>query len=125
MLKQYTTSLPDGTTVHWRPLNWGEYRKLTDTLKAVREQHLNKQQLEEYYDLLTGYLVDIKLEMADLEKDSALFIANKRDDGLSMEACKSEWKATEKGQRLIDLKHYASATNAQLKSLKNRIFGLL
>jgi len=33
MLKQYTTSLPDGTTVQWRPLTWGEYRKLTSALE--------------------------------------------------------------------------------------------
>jgi hypothetical protein len=33
MLKQYTTSLPDGTAVHWRPLTWGEYRKLTSALE--------------------------------------------------------------------------------------------
>jgi len=32
MLKQYTTSLPDGTAVHWRPLTWGEYRRLTSAL---------------------------------------------------------------------------------------------
>jgi hypothetical protein len=31
MLKQFTTSFPDGTAVHWRSLTWGEYRKLTDT----------------------------------------------------------------------------------------------
>lgn len=33
MLKHYTTSLPDGTAIHWRPLTWGEYRKLTSALE--------------------------------------------------------------------------------------------
>ena len=33
MSKQYTTSLPDGTAIHWRPLSWGEYRRLTATLE--------------------------------------------------------------------------------------------
>ena len=33
MLKQYTTSWPDGTAIHWRPLKWGEYRAVTSTLK--------------------------------------------------------------------------------------------
>lgn len=32
-MQQYITSLPDGTVLHWRPLKWGEYRKLTSTLK--------------------------------------------------------------------------------------------
>lgn len=32
MSKQYTTSLPDGTAVSWRPLTWGEYRQLTANL---------------------------------------------------------------------------------------------
>lgn len=27
-LKEYSTSLPDGTMLRWRPLKWGEYRKL-------------------------------------------------------------------------------------------------
>ena len=34
MLKEYTTSLPDGTAVHWRPLTWGEYRKLAQRFKS-------------------------------------------------------------------------------------------
>jgi len=32
--KQYTTSLPDGTAVDWRPLKWGEYRKLESTFEG-------------------------------------------------------------------------------------------
>lgn len=99
--------------------------KLLDTLKAVREKNLNKQQLEEYYDLLSVYAVDIKLQMAELEKEKAIYIANKKDEGLSIASCEAEWKANERGQRLIELKHYSLATSIQLKSIKNRIYSLL
>lgn len=34
MLKQYTTNFPDGTSVEWRPITWGEYRKLESTLET-------------------------------------------------------------------------------------------
>lgn len=52
MLKEYTTSLPDGTAVHWRPLTWGEYRKL-----ALRFQSQDGPAIWHLYDAVAGLCV--------------------------------------------------------------------
>ena len=35
MLKEYTTSLPDGTAIHWRPITWGEYCNLEKRFESI------------------------------------------------------------------------------------------
>jgi len=61
MLKQFTTSLPDKTVVHWRPLKWGEYRTLTSALKIEEGPaiwHL--------YDAVAGLcIIDFDCPIAD------------------------------------------------------------
>ena len=61
MLKQFTTSFPDGTAIHWRSLKWGEYRKITSALKIEEGPaiwHL--------YDAVAGLcVVDFDCPIAD------------------------------------------------------------
>jgi hypothetical protein len=52
LLKEYTTSLPDGTAIHWRPLTWGEYRKL-----ASRFQSQEGPAIWHLYDAVAGLCV--------------------------------------------------------------------
>ena len=61
MSKEFTTNLPDGTSVHWRPLKWGEYRKLInvfDINEGPAIWHL--------YDAVVGLcLIDFQCPIAD------------------------------------------------------------
>lgn len=97
--------------------------QLTDLLKAVKDEHLTKTDLERYHTALSGLYGDLMIQIAALKKEKALFEA--ADPNKSVAKMKVEWKATEKGQRLIELEGYARATSTQLRSLKNRLFAWL
>ena len=94
---------------------------LTELILSVKEQHLTKDQLEGYRDQMAQLFAEMNMEMADLEKDEALFM-NEREDGEAAISRKIAWKATAGGQRLIVLKRYATATKAMLSSLKDRLY---
>ena len=93
---------------------------LTDLILAVKDQNLPKDKLENYRDEMSSIFAQMQTEMADLEKEEALFM-NKGEDK-SVAQRKIEWKATPKGQRLIVLKRYSIATKALMNSLKDRLY---
>lgn len=95
---------------------------LVEMLRAVREENLTKTDLEKYHTTLSGLYGDIQIEIAALKKEKAIFEAS--DPNKSVAKMKVEWKATEKGQRLIELEGYARATSTQLRSLKNRLYAI-
>jgi len=98
---------------------------LLNALKAVREENLDKEQLENYFTSLSGLFSDLQIELASLEKEEAIFMAKEQEMNVSVAQRKILWKSTESGQRLIMLKRYATATSTQLRSLKTRIYALL
>jgi len=93
---------------------------LLTLLEAVKEDSLTKTQLENYHTQLSGLYADLMVQIADLKKEKALFEA--ADPNLSVAKSKVLWKASERGQRLIQLEGYARATSTQLKSLRNRLY---
>ena len=97
--------------------------KLEDALKKVREENLDKQQLENYHLALSGLLADMKLEVASLEKEKAIFMA-KKESGQSVADRKIEWGGTQQGQRLIEMKGKASATITMVGSIKTRLYSI-
>lgn len=97
---------------------------LIEVIKKVREQNLTKTQLENYYDELSILLSELNLEAGDLEKEEALFLAN-RENTESIASRKVAWKSTTAGQRLIVVKRYISAVKSLLSSVKNRIYSNL
>ena len=97
---------------------------LKELLTAVKEQNLDKQQLEGYREALLDVFAKMQFEMADLEKEEAIFM-NGKADGESIANRKVAWKATPKGQRLIELKRYATASKPIMDSLKNRIYSFI
>ena len=92
---------------------------LLDLIKAVKEKNLDKDQLENYRDELSSLFAQMQLEMADLEKEEAIFPTENYDSAV---ARKNAWKATQSGQRLIVLKRYCLATKEILNSLKSRLY---
>ncbi len=94
--------------------------KLKDLILAIKEKNLDKSALENYRDELSGLFAQMCLEMADIQKEKALFI-----DGYEAKTDiekKRKWAVTQKGQREIELKNYQSATKEMLSSLKNRLY---
>jgi hypothetical protein len=93
---------------------------LTELITKVKEKHLTKDQLENYRDELSGLFAQLMLEMAEIQKEKAIFIEN--HDAPTDIAKKRKWAVTPKGQREIELKAYSSATKEMLTSLRNRLF---
>lgn len=98
--------------------------KLHDLIIAVREENLSKDQLEGYRTQMSDLFAQMQLEMADLEKQEALFMSEKDFQDESVASRKVKWKATGGGQRLIVLKRYCLATKELLNSLKSRLYSI-
>ena len=95
--------------------------KLVELIQAVKEKNLSKDQLEDYRNDMSGIYAQMQMEMADLEKQEALFM-EKTDTTVAR--AKVLWKSTESGQRLILLKRYCLATKELLNSLKSRLYSI-
>ena len=96
---------------------------LTELIVAVKEQNLSKDQLEGYQQQMSEVYAQMQFEMADLEKQEALYMNGKNEDE-SVANRKITWKATKEGQRLIVLKRYCVATKTLLNSLKSRLYSI-
>jgi hypothetical protein len=97
--------------------------KLQDLILAVKEKNLTKDQLEAYRNDMSDVFAQMQMEIADLEKEEALFM-NGKSDTESVANRKITWKATQSGQRLIVLKRYCLATKELLNSLKSRLYSI-
>lgn len=97
---------------------------LKEALVKVRDQNLSKTELEFYFDEISILLAHLYEEAADLEKEEAMFLAD-RIEGESVISKKVSWKATPQGQRLIVVKRWISATKTVLGSVRNRIYSKL
>lgn len=99
---------------------------LQELMKSVKEEHLSKDDLEKYRDQLSYLYANLQLEMADLEKQEALFMENttEKQENITVARAKILWKSTEAGQRLIVLKRYCLATKELLNSLKSRLYSV-
>lgn len=114
---------------------------LSELIIAVKEEGLTKSQLEQYHTEIT-YLDNLmRLEIAPLEKEEALFFSEEKgitkDDITNVNnggifrfkdktdiEIKRKWRATEKGQRQIELSHYLKVTPKLLQSCKTRLYSL-
>lgn len=94
---------------------------LKDLILKVKDESLSREDLEKYRDQLSNLFSEIQMEIADLEKEEALFLNSKGQDE-SVASVKIRWKASESGQRLIVLKRYALACKEMISSCKNRIY---
>lgn len=98
--------------------------KLEEAIKKIREENLTKDELEKYHLSLSGLLYDMKQEVASLEKAEALFMAKDFGEKMSVADRKVLWKATQQGQRLIEMKANVSSTNTMVGSIKTRLYSI-
>lgn len=96
---------------------------LADLIIAVKEKNLDKDQLENYRNDMSDIFAHMQWEMAELEKEEALYMNGKAPEE-SVANRKITWKATPSGQRLIVLKRYCLATKELLNSLKSRLYSI-
>lgn len=94
---------------------------INDLIISVKEQNLSKDQLEDYRNQMSVLFSQMQIEMAELEKQEALFM-EKTD--ATVARAKVLWKATKEGQRLIVLKRYSLALKEMLNSLKSRLYSI-
>lgn len=97
--------------------------KLSELIIAVKEKNLSKDQLEDYRDQMSNLFAQMQFELAEIEKEGALFMENFSPD-ITAVARKTAWKATKSGQREIELKRYCLATKEMLNSLKSRLYSI-
>ena len=93
---------------------------LAEVLKAVKEEHLNLNQLEDYSFALTNLYADMQLALAEVRKKKALYFVEHPEKTVAGTGIK--WSASTDGLREIDLSHQCRATEKVLSSLKSRIY---
>jgi hypothetical protein len=96
--------------------------ELRELITAVKEKSLSKDQLEGYRDSMSSLFAEMQMELADLEKEEALY--TEQSEEKTAIARKIKWKATARGQREILLKRYCLATKEMLNSLKSRLYSI-
>jgi DNA integrity scanning protein DisA with diadenylate cyclase activity len=98
-----------------------------ELLSAVKEQNLPLQTLEKYHDSMTHLFSSMQMEMADLEKEEALFIFERlhRTEKMTNIEAERSWKVTERGQRMIEVKNALRALSKELSGLKHKLFNTL
>jgi hypothetical protein len=97
--------------------------RLLELFKQVKDDKLSREQVEDFHKELSELRADIKLELAGIQKEKAMFMLGHAETPASHREI--NWKGSEKGQREIDLKAYLSATTDHINSLKTRIYALL
>lgn len=98
--------------------------QLLEVINIVKDDKLTKEQLEQYFDMVSALSAQMLMEMSELEKEEALFMDAKNKEE-SVANRKVSWKGTQSGQRLIVLKRYNEATRILLRSIKNKIYAKL
>ena len=87
---------------------------------AVKESKLSKDHLEDYYSQLTSLSADAELEMADIEKEEAIYLNDCAEPTRS--GAERKWKATERGLKQITLKRSIKALDKLRSSIKSRLY---
>ncbi len=94
--------------------------RLFDLFQEVKDEKLEPEQLESYHKELSELRGMMKLELAIVMKQRAMFVL--KNPELSATQRKINWQASPEGQREIELKAYISASSDNLSSLKARLF---
>lgn len=97
--------------------------QLTDTLAAIKDEHLTLEQCEKYRDTLIHIKTSLHGEIAEYKKRRAIWLSE--SDIKGVEASKMAYDATGDGQRLIELKGMMGGLGGEIDALQSRIYGHL
>ena len=93
---------------------------IQDIILGIEEGNLTKNQLEDYSSMLDILGAKLEIQLADVEKEEAMFLAN--SDEKSRAGAERTWNATETGQKEIELKRNIRAVSKLASSVKTRIY---
>lgn len=93
---------------------------IQDIILKIEEGNLTKNELEDYSSMLDVLGAKLELNLADIEKEEAMFLAN--SDEKSRAGAERAWNATLAGQNEILLKRQLRAISKLASSVKTRIF---
>ena len=104
--------------------------KLLDVIKEIQEEGMTKDKLESYHTKLSTYLSELCIYRATLEKEEAIYFGSFQKelviDGkvqtLSDVSIRRRWRATELGQKLINIKGDIEAVKPLISSVKSRLY---
>jgi hypothetical protein len=94
--------------------------QLNDIIKGIKEEHLGKEQLENYSSMLDVLSAEMEIELANVEKQEAMFIANCGEK--TRAGAITKWDSSELGQKEIELKRNLRAVSKLASSVKTRIY---
>ena len=89
-------------------------------ITEIKEANLTKDKLEEYSSMLDILCAEYELELADVEKAEAMYLANCEEKTRS--GATTKWEATELGLKEITLKRQLRAISKLASSVKTRIY---
>ena len=89
-------------------------------ITGIKEQNLDKFQLENYASMLDVLQAEMELELAEVEKSHALFLAKSEEK--SRAGAERLWDATELGLKEIELKRQLRSVSKLASSVKTRIY---
>lgn len=93
---------------------------IQDIISKVKEGDLTKYELEEYASMLDVLQAEYELQLADIEKAEAMFLANCGEK--TRAGAVTKWEASEQGQKGIELKRQLRAISKLASSVKTRIY---
>jgi len=94
--------------------------KISELAKSIKEGNLSKQQLESYYDELTGMYAIMEERAGELEKQEAIYLNECEEK--TRAGAERKWNATVLGQEAITIKHNIRALSKLISSVKHRIY---
>lgn len=94
--------------------------EIQDLIKGIKESSLTKDQLENYSSQLDILCAEYELELAEIEKSEAMFLANCQEK--TRNGAERIWNASEMGQKEILLKRQLRSASKLGSSVKTRIY---
>lgn len=95
--------------------------QLQALITAVKEQNLDKYQLEHYHSELCNLKAQLKQEYAELKKKEATYLLG-REAGESIASRKVSWGASQAGQRKFDVEGYIGSVTSLVEGVKARLY---
>lgn len=96
--------------------------KFSDTILAVKDIGLSKQQLEDYHKTLCELKGEMKLRMATIKKAKGMFMIQNPEQSVAQREI--NWKASELGQEEMDMVGKLGACSSNIESVKSRLYSI-
>lgn len=94
--------------------------QIQDLIQSIKEEKLDKFQLENYSSQLDVLQAEMELALADLEKEEAMFLAKSEEK--SRAGAERAWNSTKLGLEYIEMKRKLRAVSKLASSVKTRIY---